>query len=113
MLFLQQGHNELEAHLKGLGIELRHYDGFATQLRQMALGKTVVEKGSCTLLLLDAVQDPLLVDVSPVETFKARKNAAEIEGMRQAGLKDSAAICRYLAWLEATVKREKARRAKV
>ena len=32
--------------------------------------------------------------------------------MREAGLKDSAAICRYLAWLEATVKLEKGRRAK-
>jgi hypothetical protein len=46
----------------------------------MDLGKTVVEKGSCSLALQEALRDALFVDVSPVELFKARKNQKEIQG---------------------------------
>lgn len=42
-----------------------------------------------------------LVDVSPVEQFKATKNAAEVEGLVSAGRKDAAAIVSYFAWLQA------------
>ncbi|KAF6262047.1 peptidase M24, structural domain-containing protein [Scenedesmus sp. NREL 46B-D3] len=38
--------------------------------------------------------------VSPVVAAKAIKNAAELEGMRQAHLRDAVAICDFLNWLE-------------
>ena len=42
-----------------------------------------------------------LVDTSPVEALKARKNEAEVAGLVSAGRKDAAALCSYFAWLEA------------
>ena len=33
--------------------------------------------------------------------FKAKKNATELEGARDAHLRDGAALCRFLAWLDA------------
>ena len=42
-----------------------------------------------------------MVDTSPVETFKAKKNAAEVAGIVAAGRRDAAAIVAYIAWLEA------------
>eukprot|EP00850_Spirogloea_muscicola_P012933 SM000085S23283 [mRNA] locus=s85:569174:575979:+ [translate_table: standard] len=41
---------------------------------------------------------------SIITTLKARKNAAELEGMRQAHLRDAAALAEFWAWLEAEVR---------
>ncbi len=40
---------------------------------------------------------------SPIVAAKAIKNAAELEGMKEAHLRDSVAICDFLAWLEKEV----------
>ena len=40
---------------------------------------------------------------SPLQHMKASKNKSEIEGIRRASLKDSAAIIEYFAWLEAAL----------
>ncbi|KAG2426136.1 hypothetical protein HYH02_014851 [Chlamydomonas schloesseri] len=40
---------------------------------------------------------------SPVTAAKAIKNAAELEGMREAHLRDAVAVCGFLKWLEDTV----------
>jgi Xaa-Pro aminopeptidase len=42
--------------------------------------------------------------VSPIVAAKAIKNAAELEGMRQAHLRDAVAICDFLNWLENKVR---------
>ena len=39
----------------------------------------------------------------PCMLFKAKKNATELEGARNAHLRDGAALCRFLAWLDAEV----------
>ncbi len=39
-------------------------------------------------------------DADPCILPKARKNAAELAGTRTAHLRDAAAVCRYLAWLD-------------
>uniref|UniRef100_A0A383V906 Uncharacterized protein n=1 Tax=Tetradesmus obliquus TaxID=3088 RepID=A0A383V906_TETOB len=41
--------------------------------------------------------------VSPIVAAKAIKNGAELEGMRQAHLRDAVAICDFLQWLEAKI----------
>jgi Xaa-Pro aminopeptidase len=46
----------------------------------------------------------VVVDLSsPIVTSKAIKNAAELEGMREAHLRDAVAICDFLNWLETKV----------
>lgn len=42
---------------------------------------------------------------SPVVQAKAIKNAAELEGMKEAHLRDAVAICDFLCWLEEEVRR--------
>ncbi|KXZ49611.1 hypothetical protein GPECTOR_20g467 [Gonium pectorale] len=37
---------------------------------------------------------------SPVTAAKAIKNASELEGMREAHLRDAVAVCQFLKWLE-------------
>jgi hypothetical protein len=41
---------------------------------------------------------------SPVVAAKAIKNAAELEGMKEAHLRDAVAICDFLCWLEEEVR---------
>ncbi|KAL1130055.1 hypothetical protein AAG570_012998 [Ranatra chinensis] len=41
-----------------------------------------------------------ITDMCPIALMKAIKNEAEIRGMVNAHIKDSIAVCRYLAWLE-------------
>ncbi|KAI5077889.1 hypothetical protein GOP47_0007713 [Adiantum capillus-veneris] len=45
----------------------------------------------------------VLERTSPVPLAKAKKNAAELNGMRQAHLRDAAALVEFLAWLENTL----------
>ncbi|UTA49083.1 aminopeptidase P family protein [Simiduia sp. 21SJ11W-1] len=45
----------------------------------------------------------LIAGMDPVALPKAAKNAAELEGIRQAHLRDGAAVCRFLAWLDREV----------
>lgn len=40
---------------------------------------------------------------SPIVAAKALKNPAELEGMKQAHLRDAVAICDFLNWLEKKV----------
>lgn len=41
--------------------------------------------------------------LSPIQMLKAIKNETELQGMRNAQLRDSCALCEYLAWLEREV----------
>ncbi|MCO5599448.1 hypothetical protein L7F22_053552 [Adiantum nelumboides] len=45
----------------------------------------------------------VLERTSPIALAKAKKNAAELNGMRQAHLRDAAALVEFLAWLEKTI----------
>lgn len=45
----------------------------------------------------------LVAGADPVALPKAAKNTAELDGMRNAHLRDGAAVCRFLAWLDAEV----------
>mmetsp|Transcript_2241 Transcript_2241/g.6364 ORF Transcript_2241/g.6364 Transcript_2241/m.6364 type:complete len:357 (-) Transcript_2241:84-1154(-) len=63
----------------------------------------MLERGTTTMAMAAALPDARrrLVDTSPVEALKARKNEAEVAGLVSAGRKDAAALCSYFAWLEA------------
>ncbi|KAK6904932.1 hypothetical protein I203_105751 [Kwoniella mangroviensis CBS 8507] len=45
-------------------------------------------------------EDNVEVRRSIIEEFKAKKNAAEIEGFRRSHIRDGVALARYFAWLE-------------
>lgn len=56
-----------------------------------AAGKTVAKR--------------VLSEASPVALAKALKNPVELEGMRQAHLRDAVAVVNFLSWLEAEVRK--------
>ena len=67
--------------------------------------KVMLERATTTLAMAAdiAPEQRLLVDASPVELFKAKKNGVEKAGLERAGRKDAAAVVSYFAWLERTL----------
>lgn len=48
-----------------------------------------------------------LTALTPIAALKAVKNPTEIQGMKEAHVRDGAAVCEYLAWLEQNLKEGK------
>ncbi len=81
-----------------------------TELRKVLQGlvepdaKVMIDYARATLtnvLALKACKAKPVEASDPCTTFKARKNAVELQGARNAHLRDGAALCRFLAWLDA------------
>jgi len=71
-------------------------------LGQMNKKIWISSKASCALASL-VPEEYLVTDESPVASAKAIKNDVEIEGMKQAHIRDAAALCEYLCWLETEI----------
>jgi Xaa-Pro aminopeptidase len=71
--------------------------------RAAAGSKFWLDPASTSLALSTAAGDSVLAETSPIVLAKARKNEAELDGMREAHLKDGVALSSFLCWLEARV----------
>jgi Xaa-Pro aminopeptidase len=101
-----------EAVARGLGkqVEFRPYADVAAALQDLGREKkrVWVEDTSVTRWAADLLSGAdLVTETSPVTLMKARKNAVEIEGMRQSHVRDGAAMCRFLCWLNGAVGKQK------
>jgi Xaa-Pro aminopeptidase len=68
--------------------------------------KILADPGYATLQIADSLRKAKarIVEASdPCILFKAKKNETELNGARAAQLRDGVALCRFLAWLDATV----------
>jgi len=98
-LFMEPSKLEgLEAHL-GKTVRLHKPADFLDHLKAHD-GALLLDKGSVPVCVAEAVQKPVFGD-EPCALPKACKNAAEIEGSVEAHLRDGAAVCETLAWLDA------------
>ncbi|MFN6978589.1 MAG: M24B family metallopeptidase, partial [Gemmobacter sp.] len=95
--------SETRAHL-GRAVTIAAQDAFLPALAALA-GPVRVDKGTAPLAVsraLEAAGVAVAWGDDPCRLPKARKTAAELEGMRNAHLRDGAAMCEFLAWLDAT-----------
>ncbi|VDN03846.1 unnamed protein product [Thelazia callipaeda] len=95
--------DEIRNHLKG--IEIHDYSSAASWIENWLY----IHKGLYKVCIPDLTNFELgsLIElrdgislVSPIQTMKAIKNEAELHGMRNSSLRDSAAIIEYFVWLE-------------
>lgn len=97
---------EIAAQLGADGVSLRDYEDFYSYAAAIPMEQTVLLDGRRANLRL---RDSLPTDVrvldrpSPIEAFKAVKNAVEIENMRLAHLKDGIALTHFLYWLKQNI----------
>jgi Xaa-Pro aminopeptidase len=90
----------------GTGVTIRPYQEIVKALR--ALGKrnarVWVDGATASRWIVDLLDGADLIEErSSVVLMKAKKNAAEIAGMRQAQVQDGIAMVRFLRWLDETV----------
>eukprot|EP00794_Sanderia_malayensis_P005492 gene5492-6177_t len=96
--------NVLKDHLGGNDstVQLLEYDRIQEGIRNLVdSGKKIWISSRNSAALSSLIpEDKIISDVSPVCLLKAIKNATEIEGMKQAHIRDSVALCEYFYWLE-------------
>jgi Xaa-Pro aminopeptidase len=66
--------------------------------------KIIADPAQTTLQVADCLKSAgaeLVESADPCVALKARKNAVELQGARNAHMRDGAALCRFLAWLDA------------
>jgi Xaa-Pro aminopeptidase len=93
------------AHM-GAHVTIRPPSAFVPALRTLP-GPVRVDKGTAPFAVSHALEQAGVTVAwsdDPCRLPKACKNAAEIEGMRAAHLRDAAAMVEFLAWLDATAK---------
>jgi Xaa-Pro aminopeptidase len=93
----------------GQVVSVYGYEDIMDHVKQLVVeeteGKIWISK-SCSQALVGLV--PKLVgEMCPIQMMKAVKNSVEIEGMRQAHVRDAVALCQYFAWLEREVPKGK------
>lgn len=91
--------------MKEAGVTLMPYGSFADFLKMHREERIMCDSKSTCFSLYDIIKDFALDVPSPVTAMKAVKNKAEIEGFRQAMLRDGAAMVRFLHWLKPAVER--------
>ncbi|KNE58607.1 hypothetical protein AMAG_04170 [Allomyces macrogynus ATCC 38327] len=102
--------DEVHEHLAAANVTVRPYTAIVADLTethvpafetQANVSKFVID-GRCSLALVEALgKDRVhIVSRNPVTSFKAVKNAVEVEGFRQSHIRDAAALVSYFAWLE-------------
>ncbi|MEE4120984.1 MAG: aminopeptidase P family protein [Paracoccaceae bacterium] len=88
---------EVRAHLGG-EVALHPPKAFTTRLAELT-GPVRIDPATAPVAVERALPEPVH-GPDPCLLPKARKTAAEIAGMEAAHLRDAAAMCRFLAWLE-------------
>ncbi|OXA57386.1 xaa-Pro aminopeptidase 1 [Folsomia candida] len=88
-------------------VEFHSYECVVDKLKELACqaqGKVWMNK-KCNYALASLVpKDRLLIKLTPISVMKAMKNPIEVQGMINAHIRDGAAVCHFLAWLEESLK---------
>lgn len=85
--------------LESAGVTVVEYSHVLQDIRATE-GKVWLDPRSTSVALSDAAGDDALKEETPVMLAKAVKNGAELDGMRQAHLRDGVALSKFLCWLE-------------
>lgn len=99
---------EAAAYLQSQNIIIAEYDKIFDYISQ--LKETVcIDSSKVTLKLLNAIdKSNSIIDIpSPADLMKACKNESELEGFRNAMLKDGVALVQFFMWLEKNIASEK------
>ena len=95
------------AELSADGVTLEAYDGLEEHISESGGLRLFVDPSTLNWQLakaLEAAGISLVCGPTPVRRAKAVKNNIEIEGMRQAHVRDGVAMVRFLCWLEKSVR---------
>jgi Xaa-Pro aminopeptidase len=93
----------------GPAVSLKAYDDFRSALPTLK-GPVWIDPNSVSAAVESVLKDKrvsILGKDSPISAWKAVKNAAELEGMRAAHVRDGVAMVRFSRWLKETIGHER------
>jgi len=109
MLFMNINKMPAEAREALQGIEILDYEDLGSRLQTLAQKKARVwlDESSVSQWIVNVLEKRtrLFFKPSPIKMFKATKNKTEINGFRNAHIRDGAAMVKFLCWLEKSVKK--------
>ncbi|KAJ6605041.1 Xaa-Pro aminopeptidase ApepP [Pseudolycoriella hygida] len=99
---------EIVSHFTEEGVEVKVFD---YSLVKSGLAEVVLENTSGKMLMSGTSQDIFeavpesrrLIRTSPIVLLKVVKNDVEANGMREANIRDGAAVIQYLSWLDRNI----------
>lgn len=93
----------VEKHLRDNDVALSPYIDVAKALRQYREYNILMNSATTNYTLFNIVKAKVINAPLPIPVMKAIKNDAEIEGYRQAMLRDGVALVKFLRWLKPAV----------
>lgn len=90
---------EVLRYLDGIGVELMEYAAVKAELACYDGEALLMDPAEVNEVLFRTAEEKAMAAASPVPGMKSVKNATEIEGFRQAMLRDGIAMTRFLHWL--------------
>lgn len=94
---------DVEAYLKGEGVGTAGYADVSKALAAYGEYNILMDDGEINYNLFNAARCRKVVAPSPIPAMKAVKNSVEIEGFRNAMLRDGIALVKFLRWLRPAV----------
>ena len=104
-LFIDRGKliPDVEAYLKGEGVGTAGYADVSKALAAYGEYNILMDDGEINYNLFNAARCLKVVAPSPIPAMKAVKNKVEIEGFRNAMLRDGVALVKFMRWLRPAV----------
>ncbi len=94
---------DVEAYLKGEGVGTAGYADVSKALAAYGEYNILMDDGEINYNLFNAARCLKVVAPSPIPAMKAVKNNVEIEGFRNAMLRDGVALVKFMRWLRPAV----------
>jgi len=97
---------DIKDYLEGEGVSVDEYDKVRRGLKEYGEYNILLNSNETNYALYNAASGCRIVDKpSPVPMMKAIKNEAEINGFRNAMVRDGVALTRFMMWLRPAVER--------
>ncbi|MBO5824782.1 MAG: aminopeptidase P family protein, partial [Prevotella sp.] len=94
--------DEVMAYLKAEGVEVKDYADVVGALRYFSDYNILVDPNEINHVLYSAIRCVKVEAPSPIPYMKAVKNEAEIDGFRNAMVRDGVAMVKFLYWLKSS-----------
>lgn len=92
--------HDVKAYLQAEGVRVEDYDRIENRLRKYDEYNILIDPNEINYAVFSALKCSIVRAQSPISEMKAIKNEKEIDGFRNAMLRDGVAMVKFLHWLK-------------
>lgn len=96
---------EVKAYLDGLGVIVRPYNDVYEYAMNVTDSRVLLETGKVNYALVNNLDETnkIIDKMNPTVVMKAKKNAVEIENLKDAHIKDGIAMTKFIRWMKKNI----------